>query len=58
MQDIAESRGIDPAMMGLIYEHIVNDEGIVALYNFQRKMNLPDGDQYLRSFFVRFSGKK
>ncbi len=44
LQDIAESRGIDPAMMGLIYEHIVNDEGIIALYNFQRKMNLPDGD--------------
>lgn len=44
MQDIAESRGIDPAMMGLIYEQIVNDEGIVALYNFQRKINLPDGN--------------
>lgn len=44
MQDIAESRGIDPAMMGLIYEQIINDEGIVALYNFQRKMNLPDGN--------------
>lgn len=42
MQDIAESRGIDPAMMGLIYEQIVNDEGILALYNFQRKINLPD----------------
>lgn len=44
LQEIAESRGIDPAMMGLIFDHITNDEGIMALYNFQRKMNLPDGD--------------
>lgn len=43
LAEIAESRGIDPAMMGLIYDHIIHDEGIKALYNFQRKMNLPDG---------------
>ena len=44
LAEIAEARGIDPAMMSLIYDHITHDEGIKALYNFQRKINLPDGN--------------
>lgn len=41
MQTLAQGSGLNPVMVGLVYEQVVNDEGIKALRRFEQQINMP-----------------
>ena len=44
VQQMAESKGVDPVLMGNIFDQVTNDEGVKGLFRFECKINLP-GDK-------------
>jgi len=47
MQALAEAKGIDPTLMGLVFDQLRDDEGVKNLFEFERRMNSPNSKKSL-----------